>query len=251
MLHGLNGEDGTVQGLLELSGIPYVGAGVISSAISMDKSYAKMVFGSLGLPQAKSMTIYKYELKDMADVVARLEGKFYYPCFIKPSNAGSSMGISKARDKEELIRGLIFASEHDTKIVVEEFINGREIECAVLGNSAPKASTLGEIIPAGEFYDYDAKYNNKNSKLVIPAQLSEDTAIKIKDIAIKAYKALDCKGLSRVDFFVHNETEEVYINEINTLPGFTSISMYPKLWEASGLKYSQLLDELISLALEQ
>ncbi len=250
VLHGLYGEDGTIQGLLKLAGIPCVGPGVLASAISMDKAYTRIVFDNIGLPQAKYLPIYKDELELMDMTVSKIEEVFTYPCFVKPANAGSSMGISKAHNREELKAGLISAAEHDTKVLVEEFINGREVECAVLGNKTPKTSVLGEIIPATEFYDYDAKYNNIDSKLIIPAQIPEDTSDKIKAFAIEAYKALDCRGLARVDFFVHKETGEVYINEVNTMPGFTDISMYPKLWEASGIKYSELLDELIQLATE-
>ncbi|NLY43067.1 MAG: D-alanine--D-alanine ligase [Clostridiaceae bacterium] len=251
VLHGLYGEDGTVQGLLELANIPYVGSGVLASSLAMDKAYAKLVFKHVGIPQADWEVFYRNELKEMAQVVDRVEARFGYPCFIKPSNAGSSVGITKAHNRRELEEGLLIAAQHDRKIIVEEFINGREIECSVLGNDEPEASVLGEIIPSREFYDYDAKYNDDTSELIIPASLPEETADKIREYAVKAFKALDCSGFSRVDFFVHKETGEIYINEVNTIPGFTNISMYPKLWEASGLSYTSLLDRLIELALDK
>ncbi|MGE4283937.1 MAG: D-alanine--D-alanine ligase family protein [Clostridia bacterium] len=251
VLHGLYGEDGTIQGLLELAKVPYVGAGVLASSVSMDKIYTKLVFQGAQIPQAQWEVVYKRELKDIVQVIARIESRFSYPCFIKPSNAGSSVGITKAHDRAELEQGISKAAEHDRKILIEEFINGREIECSVLGNMEPKASIIGEIIPGREFYDYDAKYNDDTSQLLIPAPISKETAHKVQEYAVKAYKALDCSGLSRVDFFVHKESGEVYINEINTMPGFTNISMYPKLWEASGLSYSELLDELIQLAIDK
>ncbi len=251
VLHGRYGEDGTVQGLFELAQIPYVGPGVLASAVSMDKVYTKMILNQAQIPQATEVVVMKNDLNNIGQVTNKIESKFSYPCFIKPSNAGSSVGITKAHDNEELIQGLQIAAEHDDKILVEEFINGREIECAVLGNENPEVSVLGEIIPSREFYDYQAKYEDATSALVIPAQLPEETTQEIKKYAIKAFKALGCKGLARVDFFVHKETGEVYINEINTMPGFTDISMYPKLWEATGLSYSALLDRLIELALEK
>ena len=256
VLHGLYGEDGTIQGLLELAKIPYVGPGVLGSSLAMDKIYAKMVFKYAQIPQADWEVVFSGELDKMDQVVERVEKKFTYPCFIKPSNAGSSVGVSKAHTRKDLEAALELAAKHDRKILIEEFINGREIECSVLGNPYSKlqdvaASVLGEIVPAKEFYDYDAKYNDNNSILNIPAHLPEETAKKIQELAVAAYKALDCSGLSRADFFVHKETGEIFINEINTIPGFTSISMYPKLWEASGLKYSELLDRLIQLALER
>jgi len=252
VLHGLYGEDGTIQGLLELAGIPYVGAGVLASSVGMDKIYTKIIFKNAGIPQADWEVVFKEELDNMDMVIERLEKKFTYPCFVKPSNAGSSVGITKAHNRAELIDGLKLAAVHDRKILVEEFINGREVECAVLGNYCDaEASILGEIIPSKEFYDYDAKYNDSNSELIIPARLPEETTEQIRKYAIEAFKKLDGTGLSRVDFFVHKETGKIYINEINTMPGFTNISMYPKLWEASGLSYSQLLDRLIQLALEK
>ena len=259
---------GTIQGLLEMLKIPYVGAGVGASANGMDKVYSKIVFEKAKIPQAKYVYIkyinnnnknkYIYvkdnfdEIEgDITEVSKLVTEKIDFPMFVKPSNSGSSVGIKKAHNLEELKEAIIYASNYDSKILVEETINGREIECAVLGNSTPRASAIGEIIPADEFYSYDAKYKNKESKTQVPVDISRQKEEKIKDLAIKAYKALDCKGLSRVDFFVEKGSEKVYINEINTMPGFTTISMYPKLWEYSGLKYSDLLDELIKLALER
>ncbi len=252
VLHGCNGEDGTIQGLFEMAGIPYVGSGVLGSALGMDKIYAKIVFEKAGIPQADYLFFTRKEIRDNADSAAgAIEQKFKYPVFIKPSNAGSSVGVSKAHDRKELIEALSFAAKYDRKVLIEEFINGREVECAVLGNDNPIASTVGEIVPSNEFYDYNAKYIDGSSKTVIPADLPEETILRIRNYAVKAFKSLDCAGLSRVDFFVHKETGEVYINEINTLPGFTSISMYPMLWEASGIPYSELIDRLIDLAIER
>ncbi|GAE88698.1 D-alanine--D-alanine ligase [Acetivibrio straminisolvens] len=252
VLHGCNGEDGTIQGLFELAGIPYVGCGVLASAVGMDKIYAKIIFEKAGIPQADYLYFTRKEIAgDIESVVDKIEGKFEYPIFVKPSNAGSSVGVTKAHDKNELKEALIYAAKYDRKVLIEEFINGREVECAVLGNDEPIASTVGEVIPGNEFYDYKAKYIDNSSKIKIPADLPEETVEKIRSYAIKAFKALDCAGLSRVDFFVHKETGEVYINEINTLPGFTSISMYPMLWEESGIPYSELIERLIDLAIER
>lgn len=250
VLHGLFGEDGTIQGLLELAHIPYVGPGVLSSALCMDKAYAKVLFQQTRIPQADWLIVMSNELEDMAHAVKKIEDRFSYPLFIKPCNAGSSMGITKAHSRSEAEEGLKLAAEQDEKILIEEFIPGREIECAVLGNECPNVSALGEIVPGREFYDYQAKYKDEGSTLIIPASLPEDTVSKIKEYTIQAFKALGCKGLARVDFFVHKESGEIYINEINTMPGFTSISMYPKLWEEAGVSYAELLDALINLALE-
>ena len=253
VLHGCNGEDGTIQGLFELAGIPYVGCGVLGSALGMDKAYAKIVFEKEGIPQGKFLTFSRKQInQDIEPLVKQVEGLLEYPCFVKPSNAGSSVGVSKARNKEELIKALNFASRYDRRILVEEFINGREVECAVLGNDDPIASTVGEVVPCNEFYDYEAKYETgDSSKVIIPADLPLKTVNLVREYAIKAFKALDCSGLSRVDFFVHKETGEVFINELNTLPGFTKISMYPKLWEASGIPYDKLIEKLIDLAIER
>ncbi|MCX7921151.1 MAG: D-alanine--D-alanine ligase [Clostridia bacterium] len=252
VLHGCNGEDGTIQGLFELAGIPYVGCGVLGSALGMDKAYSKIIFEKEGIPQGKYLVFNRKQINsDIEGIIKKVEETLIYPCFVKPSNAGSSVGVSKARDRVELVNALNLAAKHDRRILVEEFINGREVECAVLGNDDPIASTVGEVVPCNEFYDYQAKYIDGDSKITIPAELPEDTAAEIRQYAIRAFKALDCAGLSRVDFFVHKETGKVYINEINTLPGFTSISMYPKLWEASGIPYAELISRLIDLAIER
>ena len=244
VLHGKNGEDGTIQGLFELAGIPYVGTGVIGSAVCMDKCMAKAMFARAGIPQADWV-----EIKTGEDKVEEIEEKLGYPCFVKPANAGSSVGITKAHNREELIEGIKLAFEHDYKLLVEEMMTGTEVECSVIGDLDPEAAPmLGEIAPAAEFYDYDAKYNNAASVLTIPAKLDADVVKKVRENAVKAYKACECRGLSRVDFFVNKETGEFYLNEINTLPGFTSISMYAKMWEASGVSYSELVDRLIALA---
>lgn len=252
VLHGVNGEDGTIQGLFEIAGVPYVGPGVLGSALGMDKIYAKIIFEKAGIPQADYLYFMRKEIGDNIEgIVRKIEDRFSYPVFVKPSNAGSSVGVSKAHDKNELLGALNFAAKYDRKVLVEEFINGRELECAVLGNDSPIASVVGEIVSSGEFYDYRAKYIDNKSKAIIPADIPEETANTIRDYAVKAFKALDCAGLSRVDFFMHRETGKVYINEINTLPGFTSISMYPMLWEASGISYSELIERLLELAVER
>jgi len=250
-LHGLYGEDGTIQGLLELANIPYVGCGVLSSSVSMDKLYTKIIVDTLNIKQAKYLGVFKSELNDMEHIVRKVEAKFEYPVFIKPSNAGSSVGITKASTKNELIKGLNEAVKHDSKILIEETIIGREVECAVLGNSEVKASGVGEIIAAAEFYDYDAKYNNASSKTILNANLDQNIIEEIRNSAVEIFKAVDGAGLSRVDFFVKKDTNEVIFNEINTLPGFTGISMYPMLWEEKGMGKKELVDRLISLALER
>lgn len=253
VLHGPNGEDGTIQGFFEMLDIPYVGCGVIGSALGMDKAISKQLFIDAGLNVASYDLSYKYEINEkLQEVIARIEGKFQYPVFVKPVNMGSSVGITKAHDRAELVKGLQEAAKYDRKIIVEEFINGREIECAVLGNNYPEATGAGEIIPSKEFYDYEAKYfDDGKSTLIIPARLSEQEEQAIREAAVLAYKALDCCGMARVDFFLEKETGKVYINEINTIPGFTKISMYPKLWDTAGLSYSKLIDRLIELALER
>lgn len=253
VMHGPYGEDGTLQGLLELAHIPYVGCDVLSSSAGMDKLMAKAIFASHGLPQGDYAGVYRHEFrKDPQAEIAKIEDCFPYPVFVKPANMGSSVGISKAKDRDELIKALEVAGEYDEKIIVEEFIDGREIECAVLGNYEPKASVLGEIQPSNEFYDYHAKYQDGGeSRLLIPAPISSDKSHEIRELAIGAYKALGCSGLSRVDFFLEKQTGRVYLNEVNTLPGFTQISMYPKLWETTGIPYSRLIDILIEFALEK
>ncbi|QNU66639.1 D-alanine--D-alanine ligase [Ruminiclostridium herbifermentans] len=254
VLHGCNGEDGTIQGLFELAQIPYVGCGVLGSALGMDKAYTKIMFEKEGLPQGDYLVFSRKQIyNEQEDVVRKVEERLTYPCFVKPSNAGSSVGVNKAGNREELINALIIAAKNDRRVLVEEFIDGREIECAVLGNDNPIASTVGEVVPCKEFYDYEAKYQaGDSSKVTIPAEnLDSETVEKIREYAVRAFKCLDCAGLSRVDFFVHKKTGQIYINEINTLPGFTKISMYPKLWEKSGISYPELIDKLIELAFER
>lgn len=249
VLHGSNGEDGAMQGLLELSGIPYVGCGVMSSSAGMDKAISKVIFEHAGIPQGRYLVVKRSSIEEnVSEIERKVRDEIGYPCFVKPSNAGSSVGITKVKGPESLFQALQKAGQYDRKILIEEYICGREAECAVLGNDEPTASTVGEIIPCNEFYDYEAKYINGDSKIVIPAPFDESTIETIRRYAVTAFKALDCAGLSRVDFFVEKQTGKVYINEINTMPGFTSISMYPKLWEASGIPYGQLLDRLIQLA---
>ncbi len=247
VLHGLNGEDGTVQGLFELAGIPYVGCGVLASAVSMDKLYTKIIVDALGISQARYVGVYKDEISDVS-VYEKIEEKLGYPVFVKPSNAGSSRGVSKASNREELIAGLREAANHDRKILVEETIYGRELECAVLGDGEVAASGIGEVLAAAEFYDYEAKYHNAESKTVISPELPTGKEEEIREAAVKIFKAVDGQGLSRVDFFLEKETNRVIFNEINTLPGFTSISMYPMLWEAKGIDKPALISRLLELA---
>ncbi|MDH7490482.1 MAG: D-alanine--D-alanine ligase [Anaerolineae bacterium] len=252
VLHGPYGEDGTVQGLLELANIPYVGAGVLGSALGMDKAAMKDVFKAHGLPIVQYRVYKRLELdRNQKRVEDEIERELGYPCFVKPANLGSSVGVSKVHDRAELGPALLLAASYDRKIVVEQGINAREIECSVLGNDEPEASVLGEIIPCNEFYDYNAKYIDGRSELVIPAPLPDDLAQRIRQLAIQAFLAVDCAGMARVDFLLDRDTLDVYVNEVNTIPGFTAISMYPKLWEASGLPYPALIDRLIELALER
>lgn len=253
VLHGKNGEDGTIQGLFELAGVKYVGVGVIASSVGMDKTFTKIIFDNAQIPQAKWVTIAKHEFKKIDSKINEIEQKLGYPAFVKPANAGSSIGIGKAKNKDELLKCIEEAFKFDRKILVEEFLTGHEVECAVLGNRGSiKASCVGEIVASQEFYTYDAKYSaNSTSELYIPAKLEDKYAEKVREYAIKAFEALDGKGLSRVDFFVDEEKKKVCINEINTLPGFTSISMYPKLMEASGIGYTELLTNLIEIADEE
>jgi len=248
VLHGMYGEDGTVQGLFEMAQIPYVGCGVLASAVAMDKAYTKIIVDTLHIRQASYVTISGYELKNMDMVISKIESKIQYPIFVKPSKAGSSKGISKAFNTAELKAGLKEAALHDTKILIEETILGREIECAVLGRNEAEASNVGEILAADEFYSYDAKYNNQESITDISPVLPDGVLEEVRNLAVKIFKAIDGFGLSRVDFFLEKDTNQVVFNEINTFPGFTSISMYPMLWEAKGLDKKRLLDELIALA---
>ena len=252
VLHGLRGEDGTVQGLLELARIPYVGCGVLASAVSMDKLYTKLIVDSLGIRQADYVPVRRSQLQDMDSVIAAIEKKLSYPVFVKPSNAGSSRGVNKAENKEELIFALNEAAKHDRKILVEETIIGHEVECAVFGGGLRevKASGVGEIMAAAEFYDFDAKYYSAESKTVVDPELPGNAAEDVRKAAVEIFQAVDGYGLSRVDFFV-TDAGEVVFNEINTLPGFTAISMYPMLWEARGISKPQLVDDLINHAKER
>lgn len=251
VLHGKNGEDGSMQGLLQMAGIAYVGPHVAESAVAMDKTLTKLVMDNAGIPQAAWLLVRGSELPSrMAEYLDTVESRFSYPVFVKPAGTGSSVGVSKATDRASLEKALIFAAKYDEKILVEEFIHGREIEVAVMGNANPVASVCGEIDSGAEFYDYDAKYVTDTSVAYIPARISETIGEEIRELAVKAYRAVGCQGLSRVDFFVTYENERVVFNEINTLPGFTSISMYPKLFAASGVPYGELIDELLQLAME-
>lgn len=249
VLHGEYGEDGTIQGLFELADIKYVGMGVLASANAMDKLYTKIVFANAGIPQADWVEVRKND--DIASKMDEIEQKLGYPCFVKPSRTGSSVGVGKAHDRNELKSAIENALKFDRKVLVEENIDGHEVECSVLGNEDVKAGEVGEIVPMVEFYDFDAKYVDNSTELKIPAEIPEKTRQAIREYSIKAFKALDGQGLSRVDFFVKRDSGEIVLNEINTLPGFTNISMYPKLWEAAGVGYSDLLDSLIELAQER
>lgn len=252
VLHGPYGEDGTIQGLFEISQIPYVGCGVLASSVGMDKLICKKVFSQIGLPQVNYTYTSKWAFNiDSEKELNDIESKLDYPIFVKPANMGSSVGISKATNREELLKGIEEALKYDTRIVLEQGIDAREIEVAVLGNDDVKASIAGEIKPGKDFYDYEDKYINGVSVCEIPANISEENMENIRKMAVEAFKGIDGKGLSRVDFFIDKNSGEIFINEINTLPGFTSISMYPKMWDATGLPYSQLIDKLIELALDR
>ena len=264
VLHGLYGEDGTIQGLFELLKIPYVGCKVLASSVGMDKVYTKIVFEKAGLNQTPYEYVRKYKdtyiyidenfdekILDLKEIAKKITENLEFPMFVKPSNSGSSIGVKKAENEKELIENIEYASEFDNKILIEQGINGREIECAVLGNEEVIASCIGEIKSADEFYSYDAKYKNEESKTEIPAEIPEEISEEIRKQAIKAFKAIDGKGLSRVDFFVEDKTNKIIINEINTMPGFTSISMYPKMFEKSGIPYRELITRLINLSLEK
>ena len=249
VLHGLYGEDGTIQGILEMAGIPYVGCGVLASSAGMDKLSTKKIVDSLGIRQAEYVPVMRQELTDIEKAANKVESKLTYPVFVKPSNAGSSRGVSKASDRTELCAALKEAALYDSRILVEETIYGREIECAILqDDSGVKASGVGEILAAAEFYDYDAKYNNSESKTVINPDLPHDTVEKIREYAIDIFTVIDGSGLSRVDFFVENGSGEIVFNEINTMPGFTEISMYPMLWDAKGISKKELINKLIDSA---
>ena len=253
VLHGTFGEDGTLQGVLEMAGIPYVGCGVAASALAMDKALAKKVFAAAGIPQAAYRAYRQSDWnRDQESIIQTIEDRLGYAVFVKPANLGSSVGISKAKDRDELIKAINHAFEFDTKIVVEDSMeNCHEVECAILGNDDPEASILGEIIPGAEFYNYETKYIDDKSELVVPAPLDESTTERVRQMAIDAFLAIDGSGLARVDFFVHHETNEIFLNEVNTMPGFTPISMYPRLWAASGVPYEELIDRLIQLAIDE
>ncbi len=252
VLHGTYGEDGTLQGLLEMAGVPYAGCGVLGSALGMDKEKAKVVFQAAGLPVVPWVTVRRHEVeRDAEAVTRRVEERFAYPVFVKPANLGSSVGVGKAHDRAELAGALATALEYDRKAIVEPGVNCRELECGVLGNDEPIASVVGEVVPSNEFYDYRAKYIDNASRLYIPAEIPPEKAEELRRLAVEAFLALDLSGLARVDFFLDKDSGQVYVNEVNTMPGFTQISMYPKLWEASGIPYPELLDRLIGLGLER
>ena len=251
VLHGENGEDGAMQGLLQMAGIPYVGPHISASAVAMDKTLTKLVVDNAGVPQAAWQLVWANTLHSQMDsILDSLEARFEYPMFVKPAGTGSSVGVSKAPDRDALKNALLHAGAFDKKILVEEFIDGREIEVAVMGNESPVASVCGEIDSGAEFYDYDAKYITDTSVAYIPARITDQVAEKVRDAAVQVYSAIGCRGLSRVDFFVTYADQRLVFNEINTLPGFTSISMYPKLFGASGIPYGELIDRLLELALE-
>ncbi len=251
IVHGTGGEDGCLQGFLELAGVPYVGAGVLGSAIQMDKDVTKRLLLAAGLPVAPWVTVRKHELAAEAAVVDRVLRTIGLPCFVKPANTGSSVGISKVKKRAELLPALREAARYDEKLLVEQAIDAREIEIAVLGNDTPEASVPGEIVPHKEWYDYEAKYVDEGTELIVPAQIPEAVAAEMQRIALEAFRVLEGAGLARVDFFLERGTDRIYLNELNSLPGFTEVSMYPRLWQASGVSYPALLDRLIELALER
>jgi D-alanine-D-alanine ligase len=253
VLHGTFGEDGTLQGLLEMADIAYVGAGVLGSSVGMDKGLFKDVMHTHGIPVVESITVSRMEIeKDLNAIIARAEQFSAYPFFVKPANLGSSVGITKCRSRADLLEGIMDAARFDRRVLIERgLVNPREIEISVLGNQDPKASVAGEIMPEADFYSYSAKYLDGSSRLSIPADLPEDVSTSMRKMAVDAYKAIDCAGMARVDFLIDRETGVYYINELNTIPGFTKISMYPKLWDASGLPYPQLIDRLVDLAFER
>ena len=252
LLHGPFGEDGTVQGLLELADLPYVGSGVLASALAMDKAMCKQVLRAAGIPVTDWLLLARADIAaDAGSVAAIVEARFGYPIFTKPANLGSSVGVVKAHNFAELEAGLRQSARYDRRVLAEPGINAREIEVSVLGNSEPQASVVGEVVPSREFYDYQAKYVDEGSRLIIPADIPAVTAQSARTLAVAAFKAVDAAGLARVDFLLDRDSGHLYLNEINTLPGFTSISMYPKLWEAAGLSYSELINRLVELALER
>lgn len=252
VLHGPRGEDGTVQGLLELADMPYVGAGVLASAVAMDKAITKSILAQHGIPQAPYLVLLRRDWRRDAEVIGeRIERELGFPCFVKPANLGSSVGITKVHHRGDLAAALDLASAYDRKLVIEAGVDGRELEISVLGNDDPIASVISEIEPAHEFYDYTAKYVDDGTVFTLPANIPREKAEELRALAIAAYKAIDCAGMARVDFFLERGTDRLLLNEINTIPGFTAISQYPKMWEASGLPFAQLIDRLIELALER
>lgn len=252
VLHGTFGEDGAVQGLLSMTGIPFVGAGILASALGMDKIMMKEMFYQNDIPAVDFMWFLRKDWgRSKAEILKGVDDEIGYPCFVKPANTGSSVGVAKAHDADELPVCIDAAARYDRKIIVEKAVKGRELECAVLGNDDPATSVIGEVIPCHEFYDYEAKYVIEGSEIIIPADLPETKVEEIQGLARCAFQALDCAGMARVDFFLEKATDRVFINELNTIPGFTPISMYPKLWEASGISYSDLIDRLILLAFER
>lgn len=252
VLHGTYGEDGSLQGLLDMANVPYVGCGVLGAALGMDKEKMKRIFQSVGLPIVDYLAFRRSEWERSPEAILdNIEQRLGYPNFVKPANLGSSVGINKAHNQQELLHAITVAAEFDRKIVVEHGLNCREFECAVLGNDEPLVSVVGEIVASNEFYDYNAKYINGKSQAIIPANIPQKVSDEIRRQAFQAFQALDLNGLARIDFFMDKATEKVYINEVNTMPGFTEVSMYPKLWEASGLPYKQLLDRMIELAIER
>jgi len=252
ILHGTFGEDGTIQGLLSLADVPFVGAGVLSSALSMDKIMMKQMFLQNDLPSADFIWFLRKAWKDSPEIIQKgVREEIGFPCFVKPANTGSSVGIFKSHDETEFASLVDQASQYDRKILVEKAVDARELECSVLGNDDPEASVVGEIIPCNEFYDYEAKYILDGSRTIIPADVPEEVSEEVRRMAVMAFKAVDCAGMGRVDFLLERGTDRIFVNEINTIPGFTPISMYPKLWEASGISYAELIDRLIELALER
>ena len=252
VFHGLNGEDGTIQGVLELANVPYVGAGVLGSALGLDKVYMKRAFAAVGLPIVDYLAITRRRYEHDPDAfIALVEQRIGYPCFSKFANSGSSVGTTKAHDRAELAAGLRLAATFDRKLLVERAVDARELEVSVLGNDDPEASVVGEVIPAHEFYDYEAKYLDEGSQLLIPAPIDAGVAEDVRAMAVKAFQAVDAAGMARVDFFLERTSGRIILNELNTIPGFTRISMYPKLWEASGLAYPKLIERLVELAIER
>ena len=252
LIHGTGGEDGTLQGLLELAGLPYVGSGVLGSSLGMDKAAMKVVFQAAGLAVAGYLVVSRRRIdRDMAGIAREVGSRIGYPCFTKPSNGGSSVGVCKVKKPEALAQALVESAAYDRRVIIEEGVEGQEVECAVLGNDDPTASVVGEIVPCHEFYDYSAKYLDDRSELIIPARLSPSQAAEVRSMSLAAFTALDCAGLARVDFFVRRRDGAVLINEVNTIPGFTPISMYPRLWQASGIEFGELVQRLIELAVER